>query len=131
MKARRKTHTDDFKADLRREVEAICKSEGLEFSKENERGYAFQRWCSDLLSHHEGLDEDDSIDHFTSNDLKVDFIAEDDDEKALYIGQSKMVSLASSPPVDETEVNDFFSRHELFLKGSWVARNASQNLMEY
>jgi hypothetical protein len=127
-----KTHTvEDFKVDLRREVEAICKKEGFTYDKELERGYAFQRWCSELLSHHDGLEEDDAIDHFTSNDLKIDFIAEDMDEKALYLGQSKFVSLAASPPLDESEVNDFFSRHELFMSGKWVAKNANETLMEY
>jgi hypothetical protein len=61
------------------------------------------------------MDEDDPIDHFASNDLKVDFIAEDADEKALYIAQAKFTSIHSNPPIDETEVNDFFSRHQTFL----------------
>ena len=131
MRAKASTGVEDFRSLLRREVEAICADEGMVYDTEAHRGFAFQRWCSYLLARHEGMDEDDPIDHFASNDLKVDFIAEDADEKVLYIAQTKFASVHSNPPIDETEVNDFFSRHHIFLTGKWSGKYANETLHDY
>jgi hypothetical protein len=49
----------------------------------------------------------------------------------LYLIQTKFLAPNQKKPLDETEVNDFFSRHELLLSGKWVERNASEELLEY
>src|SRR5215212_9882563 len=47
------TAVEDFRSLIRREVEALCADEGWVYNSEVDRGYAFQRWCSSLLAHHE------------------------------------------------------------------------------
>jgi AIPR protein len=122
---------DAFRAKVLQEVEEICKANGWKFADEQGRGFAFQRWTANLLCAHEGVEED-RIATFTTNDLKFDVIIEDDDQKVLYICQTKFVSVKSNLDLIESEVHDFFSRHRLLLdKADWVHKHASDDLLEY
>lgn len=122
---------DAFRAKVREEVEEICKANGWKFNDEQGRGFAFQRWTGNLLCAHEGVDEG-RITTFTTNDLKFDVIIEDDEQKVLYLCQTKFVSLNQNPELNESEVHDFFQRHRLLLdKADWVHNHASDDLLEY
>jgi hypothetical protein len=51
--------------------------------------------------------------------------------KTLVLGQTKFVSIASNPDILESEVNDFFKRHDLFKdQGTWVMDHASDELLD-
>src|SRR5437870_2248983 len=102
---------EGFRTRVLEEVQAICKDQGWNFNVEQDRGFGFQRWMASLICAHEGIDEDKIL-TFSSNDLKFDVIIEDDDQKVLYLCQTKFVSVKSNPALVESEVNDFFSRHQ-------------------
>jgi hypothetical protein len=122
---------DGFRNKVIQEVEEICKANGWKFAEEQGRGFAFQQWVGKLLCAHEGVDEERIV-TFTTNDLKFDVIIEDDDQKVLYICQTKFVSVKSNPDLIESEVHDFFQRHHLLLdKADWVHKHATDELLEY
>jgi hypothetical protein len=75
--------------------------------------------------------EEDKITTFSTNDLKFDVIIEDDDQKVIYFCQTKFVSVKSNPDLLESEVHDFFQRHQLLLNGDWVHAHASDELLDY
>jgi hypothetical protein len=121
---------DAFRAKVLQDVEEICEANGWKFNDEQGRGFAFQRWTANLVCAHEGIDED-KVATFTTNDLKFDVIIEDDEQKALYLCQTKFVSVKSNPGLNESEVHDFFERHGLLLTAGWVHEHASDDLLEY
>jgi hypothetical protein len=47
---------DAFKKLVKEGVEDACKNQGWNNTKENERGYAFQKWVGELIIRREGLD---------------------------------------------------------------------------
>ncbi len=105
---------------MRREVEDVCQLNGWNFNDQQGRGFAFQKWVGRLLCTHEGVDEE-NVATFTTNDLKFDVIIEDDEQKALYICQTKFVSVSANPDLIESEVHDFFQRHLLLRdNATWV-----------
>lgn len=122
---------DAFRKKVLQEVEDICQVNGWKFANEQSRGFAFQRWVANLLCAHEGVDEE-KVATFTTNDLKFDVIIEDDEQKVLYICQTKFASVSSNPDLNESEVHDFFQRHRLLLnKSDWVHQHAGDELLEY
>jgi len=121
---------ENFRNKLLQEVQEICTAQGLKFDVEQGRGFAFQKWVAALLCAHEGVD-DDKVTTFSTNDLKFDVIIEDDDQKVIYFCQTKFVSVKSNPDLEETEVHDFFQRHDLLLDGNWVHEHASDELLDF
>jgi hypothetical protein len=121
---------ENFRNKVLQDVQEICTAQGLKFDVEQGRGFAFQKWAASLICAHEGMDED-KVTTFTTNDLKFDVIIEDDDEKVIYFCQTKFVSVKSNPDLVESEVHDFFQRHQLLLNGNWVHEHASDELLDY
>jgi hypothetical protein len=121
---------ENFRNKVLQEVQAICSAQGLIFDTEQGRGFAFQKWVGSLICAHEGVEED-KITSFSTNDLKFDVIIEDDDQKVIYLCQTKFVSVKSNPDLVESEVHDFFQRHQLLLDGNWVHEHASDELLDY
>ncbi len=120
---------DGFRTQLRREVETVCQDLGTNYDKEQDRGFAFEVWAAELLLRIEGTDADPADVVYKTNDLKVDIAFEEEDGKVLVFGQTKFVSIAANPNVSETEVHDFFKRHEIFWEqDKWLADNASEEL---
>src|SRR5690349_19988706 len=123
---------DGFKSILRQQVERICDEQGWRYNNEAERGWAFQRWCGELLSNREGLDASVDDGMFLTNDIKIDVALEDADRRVLYLVQSKFMSIAQSPPLIEDEIVSFFNRHQLLLTDpAWVQRHGSDQILEY
>ena len=121
---------ENFRNKVLQEVQDICTAQGLKFDVEQGRGFAFQKWVAALICAHEGV-EDENVATFSTNDLKFDVIIEDDEQKVIYFCQTKFVSVKSNPNLAESEVHDFFQRHQLLLKGDWVHEHASDELLEY
>jgi hypothetical protein len=78
---------ESFRRQLRSEVESICKELGRNYDRDQDRGYAFEIWCSELLLRMEGLEGDPSEFVYGSNDIKIDIAFDDDESKVLYIAQ--------------------------------------------
>ena len=123
---------DAFKKIVRDGVQIACKNQGWNENKENERGYAFQKWVGELIVQREGLDTNVDDGMFLSGDLKIDVALEDADRKLLYLIQTKYPSLAQSPPVSEDEVVTFLDRHNvLYEHPDWIREHANDQLLEY
>ena len=121
---------ENFRNKVLQEVQEICTTEGLTFDTEQGRGFAFQKWVAALICEHEGVDAENVV-TFSTNDLKFDVIIEDDEQKVIYFCQTKFVSVKSNPSLSESEVHDFFQRHQLLLNGDWIHDHASDELLEY
>jgi hypothetical protein len=118
---------DVFVDQLRDELKKICKAQGKSYDDNQARGFAFQEWVAELLMKYHEVDrgKDESV--FTTNDLKIDVAFEDDENKILCLSQTKNVSINSD--VNESDVLDFFSRHDVFLENpEWVREHASDEL---
>lgn len=126
-----KLSVNQFTETLRTEVEQEAKENGLDYSKEADRGTAFQRWAARLFIDYEGYDSspEDSI-LVGSGDLKADIVLDDETRKHLLIAQCKFASLSKRPTVDETQVADFFRRHSLYQKRDWIQKHGSVHARE-
>ncbi len=120
---------DAFRKRIVDDLRRTCEEHGWKFDVDQQRGFSFQLWVATLLCAHEGVEEDKIV-TFTTNDLKIDVIIEDDDQKTLYICQTKFASV-NNTPLSEDEVVSFFKRHEFLAKGNWVREHASDQLMEF
>jgi hypothetical protein len=126
------TSVDGFKQIVRDGVDEICREFGWHKDKDQERGYAFQRWVGRLFVARDGLDVDVEAGCFHANDLKIDLALEDVDRKVLYLVQTKFMSLAALPTIDEDPVTTFFERHSTFLdKPEWVQEHAGSELLDF
>lgn len=116
---------DAFRNQLRKEVEEICKSNGKSYDNNQARGFAFQVWVADLLMRIHAIDEIGEECVFTTNDLKIDIAFDEEETKTLCLSQTKH----ESGDIQESEVNDFFSRHSILLnQRQWVREHASEDL---
>lgn len=116
----------EFKTNLSEGLSEIASNYSWNMDSPTERGYTFQRWCADLLcSYDQGLDTEPEDALLFSKDLGADIILEDSTRKHLIIGQAKYVALKGGL-VDETEVNDFFNRHKLYLDRDWVRKHSTE-----
>ena len=123
---------DAFKRLVREGVNDTAKAQGWNEAKDNERGYAFQKWTGELLIRREGLDANIDDGMFLSGDLMIDLALEDADRKLLYLIQTKYPSLAQSPPIPEEDVISFLDRHSvLYDHPDWVRAHANDQLFEY
>ena len=121
--------TDQFRGLLNREVQEICRDSSLNYHNEADRGYAFQVWVARLFAERDaGIETGPEEACFSANDCKIDIVLEDPNQKVLYFAQCKYPSVASNPPINDGEVNDFFGRHQLFLDRGWVQNHASEDL---
>lgn len=126
-----KISVNEFKKQLRVEIEEIAKSQDWSLDKAVERGYAFQLWVASLFcSYDKGFDGEPEDALLYSNDLCADIVLEDSNRRHLLIVQCKYESLTKTPPINENLVNDFFHRHEHFLDRKWVKEHGSDAAFE-
>lgn len=129
-----KLSVNDFKNRLKSEVDQIATNNGWNFNNPTHRGYAFQIWVAQMFcNENKGFDtapEDATI--YGASDLKADILLEDTNQKHLLIAQCKFqgISKPRQHPIDETEVNDFFNRHDLYLKREWVESHGNILVVE-
>jgi len=111
----------------------IAKSHNLDYTNQTYRGHTFQIWTANLFCNYDkGFDTEAEDSLLYSHDLKADIVLEDSNRRYLLIAQCKFTSLAKTPPnIDETEVNDFFNRHELFLDRNWVKKHGSEQAHDF
>lgn len=122
----------EFRKILKEQVEAICIEKGLDYSNSMQRGIAFECWAGNLLKQNDiGIESEVDDGLLTSNDLKVDLVLEDNSRKAMYLVQCKYISLSKTDAlVDESEVNDFFHRHETLTDRDWINKFGSSKAYE-
>lgn len=114
----------EFRQILREGVQRACKDNGWNYDNQTERGYAFQFWAAQVIADLEQtFDTDPGDAMILAQDLKADLVFEDTNANHLLICQCKHMSQSGS--VDESEVNDFFHRHRLFMDRDWVRQHGS------
>jgi hypothetical protein len=121
--------TKEFSKILKEGVEAKAAEHAWDCNKAADRGYAFQRWVADVLvALQPGFDTEPEDACLYSQDLKADLVFEDSARNHLLICQCKYQS--QDKAVDETEVNDFFNRHEQFLDRAWIKKHGSAKAVD-
>ena len=127
-----KVSVTEFKKIINAETETIAKELGWNYGVNVYRGYSFQIWVSKLFYDiYPGIDTepDESITY--SRDLTADLVLEDSAQKILRIIQCKFAGLSKQlRNINETEVNDFFNRHEHFMKRKWVRKYGSDHTFD-
>ena len=123
-----KVSVREFTKIIRADTENIAKDLGWNYETNAYRGYSFQIWVSKLFcDSYPGIDTepDESITY--SRDLTADLVLEDSAQKILRIVQCKFSGLARKKRyINETDVNDFFNRHEHFMKQGWVRKHGGE-----
>lgn len=123
----------DFKNQIRTEVENICKQNNWDFNNVKQRGMAFEDWCFNLLCQkHPTADNKKDMSIFRTDDGGNDIVFVSEDTKEAYIVQSKYPLPVQSHDIKEDEVKQFFSNFELFQESSYVSKrdNKNQRLLE-
>ena len=121
----RSISTNEFRKLLIEDLREICEERDWNYDGPAERGFAFQYWCAALIAETErtfDVDPEDAV--VLTKDLKADFVFEDTNAKHILVGQCKYVGKKGQ--LEESDVNDFFSRHEYFNDPAWVAEHGSQ-----
>ncbi len=114
----------EFQRILQEELREVCVEYAWNYSSNVERGYAFQHWCANVVAGAEqtfDTDPEDAV--LLSRDLKADMVFEDTNANHLLIAQCKHTGRDGL--VDESEVKDFFSRHDLFMDPEWIRKHGS------
>jgi hypothetical protein len=120
-----KLSVNDFKSTLAAETKRVAEEYGLDLAQETGRGRAFQYWAGELILATEDNIEGDLIESaFYSKDLGTDLVFEDEANKYMLICQCKFVT--PQKPVESSEVNDFFNRHDLYMDRKWVQKYGSE-----
>jgi hypothetical protein len=121
-----KVSVAEFKKIINTGTETIAKDLGWNYGRNVYRGYSFQIWVSKLFCNiYPGIDTEPDESMAYSKDLTADLVLEDSGQKILRIVQCKFAGLSKPRNIDETEVNDFFHRHEHFMKRKWVRKHGS------
>lgn len=119
-----KISVNEFKKILKDDIDRIAVAHSWDINKNIDRGFAFQRWFAEVVTHLEpGYDTSPDEACVYSKDLKADIVFDDTARNSILICQCKYQNFEK--PVDETEVNDFFHRHEHFTNRDWIMKNGS------
>lgn len=122
-----KLSVHEFQERLRSEIEAIAKSHGWSLDSKSGRGFAFQLWIATLFCNEDrGYETEPEDALLQASDLKADIVLEDTARRHMLIAQCKYESLKKDVAVDESEVNDFFNRHEHYMNSKWVRDHGSE-----
>ncbi len=126
-----KVSVREFRKIIRDRTEDIAKDRGWDYRNNARRGYSFQIWVSRLFCKiYPGVDSDPDESITYSRDLTADVVLEDSAQKILRIIQCKFAGLSKPRNIDGDEVNNFFHRHEHFMKQKWVRKHGSDHTFD-
>ena len=126
MDSQTRVSVTEFKKIINTETETIAGDLGWNYGVNVYRGYSFQIWVSKLFCNiYPGIDTEPDESVTYSKDLTADLVLEDSAQKILRVVQCKFAGLSKPRNINETEVNDFFHRHEHFMKRKWVRKYGS------
>jgi hypothetical protein len=116
----------DFERVLADEVPEIAREHSWDFNKEAERGFAFQLWFANVVAAYEQTFDTEPGDALLmARDLGADLVFDDETNQHLLVCQCKYQGRSKKSPVVESEVRDFFRRHDSFMQRSWVQKHGS------
>lgn len=118
----------DFKSDLRSELETICEEKGWSIENPKQRGMAFENWCFNLLAlRYPAADNDLENSIIRGDDSQIDVVFESKETEEIYLVQSKHPKIAANDPIPEDEVKSFFSNYELLKDGQFYKQRNTTN----
>ena len=121
MSPSQKLSVGDFKKQLEQELGQIAKDNNWDLSKNTDRARTFQAWCAELIFRAEPNYEADPQDvALFSNELGADIVISDETNRQLLICHTRYRSPGTL--LDKSEVNDFFNRHDNFMRRGWVLK---------
>ena len=131
LESQTKVSVAEFKKIINTETGTIAKDLGWNYGVNAYRGYSFQIWVSKLFCNiYPGIDTEPDESVTYSKDLTADLVLEDSAQKILRIIQCKFAGLSKPRNIDENEVNNFFHRHEHFMKQKWVRKHGSDHTFD-
>lgn len=118
----------DFKNDLRRELEAICEDKKWKVDNAKQRGMAFENWCFNLLAqHYPAADNDLDTSIIRGDDLQIDVVFEFKETEEIFLLQCKHPKIAANDPIPEDEVKAFFSNFQLLKDEEFFKQRNTTN----
>lgn len=119
---------NDFKANLKSEIEAICEENGWKYDNNKQRGMAFEDWCFSLLSErYPAAENDRSSSIIRGDDFTIDVVFESRDTEEVYILQCKNEKIAASDPLNEEDVRTFFQTASLLADNDYMQSRKTGN----
>jgi hypothetical protein len=110
----------NFRDILRDELESISKDKHLQLDKNEHRGYIFSLFVAQLFMRWNAA-LDDSPDEVCSrggNDKQVDIVLQDENDRAIYIIQSKCKNYArDAKPIERDPALAFLQLHDQLMSG--------------
>src|SRR5687768_12945516 len=95
----------DFRTELRSQLEAICRNNKWNYDNAKQRGMAFENWCFELLRDRypaADINPDDCI--IRGDDMEIDIWFESKETEEIYLIQAKHPKPAATDPIEEAEV---------------------------
>ena len=119
-----------FRELLQREIAEICDDNGWKVTIAKHKGTAFDIWCAQLISEHDGRYDTDPIDAHVDapNDLGVDLVFSSTNTGELLVCQCKY--LGKSKSVEEQDVTDFLSLHNKLTIGGFTQKYGHSGLAD-
>lgn len=119
---------EEFKSELRTELNRICAERHWKYDNPKQRGMAFEDWCFRLLSErYPAAENDPSQCIIRGDDAEIDIFFESKETEEIYILQCKHPKIAASDPIPETDVKSFFSNFRLLEDRSYLQRRRTTN----
>jgi hypothetical protein len=118
----------DFKNDLRQELEAICKDRKWKFDNAKQRGMAFENWCFNLFAQrYPAADNDLETSIIRGDDSQIDVVFESKETEEIFLLQCKHPKIAANDPIPEDEVKAFFSNFQLLKDDEFYKQRNTTN----
>jgi hypothetical protein len=118
----------DFKTDLTRSLNAICKAKGWIFDNPKQRGMAFEDWCFNLFAERYPTAENELEQCvIRGDDFSIDIVFESKETEEVYILQCKHPKIAASDPIPEEDVKSFFTTYELLKDRRYLDQRNTSN----
>ena len=118
----------DFKNDLRRELEAICEDRKWKIDNAKQRGMAFENWCFNLLTQrYPAADNDLETSIIRGDNSQIDVVFESKETEEIFILQCKHPKIAANEPIPEDEVKAFFSNFQLLKDDEFFKQRNTTN----
>lgn len=118
----------DFKNELRKNLEDICEENNWKIENSKQRGMAFENWCFDLLSQrYPAADNDPDASIIRGDDSQIDVVFESRETEEVFLLQCKHPKIAASEPIPEHETKAFFSTFQLLQDSEFYKKRNSTN----
>lgn len=119
---------EEFKSELRTDLNRICAERQWKYDNPKQRGMAFEDWCFRLLrERYPAAENDPSQCIIRGDDAEIDIFFESKETEEIYILQCKHPKIAASDPIPESEVKSFFSNFRLLEDQSYLQRRRTTN----